>query len=87
MSHMRRDKLLNMEPSPLHACQPITLQEAERRIIREGEDSFVLSQEDEETSDLQATIQRNTEETSHHQGIISTEGIDGFTLHFPVFSY
>ena len=69
-------------------CEPVTSQEAERRMLREGETVFALSQEDEATSDLPSSAHKltlntvaNTEtsrnlaaEISPQSGITSLEG-------------
>ena len=66
-------------------CQPLTIQEAERRIFQEGETSFALLQEDEvitahlasplNTAPINNRIaQINTEEKGPHLGSSSTEG-------------
>ena len=70
-------------------CQPLNVQEAERRILSEGEETFSLSQGDKESSHPQDTIRTRTlsivssnsptiaqEETKtlgHHLGNTSTE--------------
>ena len=49
-SHIH-DKLLNTELSLPNICEPLTIQEAEMRIILDGEAAYSLSQGDEATSD------------------------------------
>ena len=44
---MQRNKLFNTEISLPNVCQPLTLQEAERKIVLEGEAAFARSQEGE----------------------------------------
>ena len=43
---LTRNKLLKLESPLPNVCQPLTMQEAERRILQEGEALFALSQED-----------------------------------------
>ena len=82
------NKLLVVELSPLHPCQPLTLQEAAKKILSKGKDCFLQSQEDKATSAPQAsthnltlnkvlniaTDQRSSAETNPHLRITSTEG-------------
>ena len=102
ITYSQRNKLLNTEiPLPPDVCQPLTLQEAERRIVQEGETAFALSQEGEQPRILPVPIpaithnkvvlfrnnEINTEETSRHLRNTSTEGL-GVSHHpFLVFSY
>ena len=102
ITYSQRNKLLNTEiPLPPDVCQPLTLQEAERRIVQEGETAFALSQEGEQPRILQGPTpaithnkivlfrnnEINTEETSRHLRNTSTEGL-GVSHHpFLVFSY
>ena len=50
VTYSQRDKLLNTETPLPNVCEPLTIQEAETRIILEGETAYSLSQGDEETS-------------------------------------
>ena len=50
VTYSQRNKLLNTELPLPDVCQPLTCQEAERRIMLEGEETFSLSQGDEATS-------------------------------------
>ena len=50
VTYSQRDKLLNTELPLPNVCEPLTIQEAETRIILEGETAYSLSQGDEETS-------------------------------------
>jgi len=64
VTYSQRDKLLNTETPPPNVCEPLTIQEAETRIILEGETAYSLSQGDEETSNhldsnLHTSISRN----------------------------
>ena len=57
ITYSQRNKLLNTEiPLPPDVCQPLTLQEAERRIVQEGETAFALSQEGEQHRILPAQL-------------------------------
>jgi len=47
VTYSQRNKLLNTEISLPNVCQPLTLQEAERKIVQEGEAAFAFSQEGE----------------------------------------
>ena len=85
---MQRNELLNSKISTPAVCESLTLQEAETRIIREGEEIFNLSQEEEVASladprtstlnvNLNTTNQRiskDTGKTGLQPGITSTEG-------------
>ena len=51
-TYSQQDKLLNTELPLPNVCQALTIQEAERRIVMEGEAVFSLSQENEEISSL-----------------------------------
>ena len=44
VTYSQRNKLLNTELPLPNVCQPLTVQEAERRILPEGEETFSLSQ-------------------------------------------
>ena len=81
ITYAQRNKLLKKEPSPLHPCQPLSLQEAERRIITVGEELFTQSQEDGGTS---VSIQEDSTmgKTGLQAGITSTEGTDGLLSSF-----
>ena len=46
VTYSQRNKLLKLESPLPNVCQPLTMQEAERRILQEGEALFALSQED-----------------------------------------
>ena len=100
-TYSQRNKLLNTEmPLPV-VCQPLTLQEAERRIVQEGETAFALSQEGEQPHILQVPTpaithnkvvlfrnnEINMEETSRHLMNTSTEGLGVYHHLFLVFSY
>ena len=66
---LQRNKLLKTELPLPNVCQPLTIQEAERRIFQEGEASFALSQQDEEisvplASPLNATLTNNNSKTA-----------------------
>ena len=88
IKYAQRNELLKKDAPFSNICEPITLQEAERRILREGETAFALSQEDEATSvpptathnptlstvHSNATNQRNMVETRSHLRITSPEG-------------
>ena len=80
-------ELLNSKISTPTVCDSLTLQEAETRIIREGEEIFNLSQEEEvasladprtitlSTTNLRINKdQTNTKTTGLRPGITSTEG-------------
>ena len=56
----QRNKLLNSEISLPTVCQPLTKQEAERRIAQEGEETFAHSQGAEETSPELPVLALNT---------------------------
>ena len=89
VTYSQRNKLLNTQLPLPNVRQPLTIQEAERRILLEGEETFSLSQGDEETSHPQDTIRTRTlnivssnsptiaqEETKtlgHHLGNASTK--------------
>ena len=47
VTYSQRNELLNSKVSSPIVCESLTLQEAETRIIREGEEIFNLSQEEE----------------------------------------
>ena len=51
VTYSQRDKLLNTELPLPNVCEPLTIQEAETRIILDGEAAYSLSQGDEATSD------------------------------------
>ena len=87
VTYSQRNKLLNTELSFPNVCQPLTIQEAERRIVMEGEAVFSLSQENEEISSLRDSIlnsttnnnsnssaQEDTRNQGHHLRVVSTEG-------------
>ena len=46
VTYSQRNKLLKIESPLPNVCQLLTMQEAERRILQEGEALFALSQED-----------------------------------------
>ena len=50
VTYSQRNELLNSKVSSPIVCESLTLQEAEMRIIREGEEIFNLSQEEEALS-------------------------------------
>ena len=50
VTYAQRNELLNSKISTPTVCDSLTLQEAETRIIREGEEIFNLSQEEEVAS-------------------------------------
>ena len=56
VTYSQRNKLLKIEFSLSNACQPITLQEAEKRIVLEGETAFALLQEGEVSHILPALL-------------------------------
>ena len=90
VTYSQRNKLLNSKMSIPIVCDSLTLQETEMRIIREGEEIFNLSQEEEvvsladpRTSAHNTTNQinlfnnkdpTNTGITGLRPGITSTEG-------------
>ena len=88
ITYAQRNELLNSKISTPTVCDSLTLQEAETRIIREGEEIFNLSQEAEVASladpitltlntNLNTTNQRinkDTGKTCLRPGITSTEG-------------
>ena len=87
VTYSLRNKLLKLESPLPNVCQPLTMQEAERRILQEGEAMFALSQEDGVTfAHLASTlntaqtqtcsIPKNMAGTSFHQEISSTEGLN-----------
>ena len=82
---------VKMEPSPLHPYQPLTLQQAERRIITVGEDLFIFNPKGTGKLPLQPTkTLRSLEGTSHQTGIASTllvEIVDFFQLFFTYCNY
>ena len=93
VTYSQRNKLLNTELSFPNVCQPLTIQEAERRIVMEGEAAFSLSQGDVEISSLHDSTlnsttannnsnnnsaQGNTRNQGHHLGVVSTEGSNTF---------
>ena len=94
VTYLQRNKLLNTVLPLPNVCQPLTIQEEERRILLEGEETFSLSQGDEETSHPQDTIRTRTLNTvssnsptiaqgetktpGHHLGTASTEGSNTF---------
>ena len=93
VTYLQRNKLLNTELPLPNVCQPLTTQEAERRIVLEGEAIFNLSQGDEETSSPPAsilntshsatnnnstTVQESTRNPGRHLGTTSTEGSSTF---------
>ena len=49
ITYAQRNELLNKEKLFSNNCEPVTYQEAERRLLREGEQLFAQSQGDEET--------------------------------------
>ena len=49
ITYAQRNELLNKEKLISNNCEPVTYQEAERRLLREGELLFAQSQGDEET--------------------------------------
>jgi len=49
ITYAQRNELLNKEKLFSNNCEPVTYQEAERRLLREGELLFAQSQGDEET--------------------------------------
>ena len=69
----QRNKLLKLEPSPVHYWQPLTFQQAERTISM-GEDHFCQSQEEEATSEM-GHLDKTLEATGHQMGIILPKGI------------
>ena len=50
VTYSQRDKLLNTELPLPNVCEPLTIQEAERRILLDGEAAYSLSQGDEGTT-------------------------------------
>ena len=88
VTYAQRNELLNSKISTPAVCESLTLQEAETRIIREGEEIFNLSQEvevaslaDPRTSTLNANlsttnqrISKDTGKTGLQPGITSTKG-------------
>ena len=93
-TYSQRNKLLDTVLPLPNVCQPLTVQEAERRILPEGEETFSLSQGDKESSHPQDTIrtrtlnivssnsptiaQEKTKTPGHHLGTASTEGSNTF---------
>jgi hypothetical protein len=49
ITYAQRNKLLNKEKCFSNDCEPVTYQEAEKKLLREGEQLFAQSQGDEET--------------------------------------
>ena len=88
VTYAQSNELLNSKISTSIVCDSLTLQEAETRIIREGEEIFNLSQEvevaslaDPRTSTLNTNlsttnrrISKDTGKTGLRPGITSTEG-------------
>ena len=88
VTYSQRNKLLNSNTSLPIVCDSLTLQEAELKIIQEGEETFNLSQgvealslADPKTSTNNAinlfysnTDQTHTETTGLQPGITSTKG-------------
>ena len=89
VTYAQRNELLNSKISTPTVCDSLTLQEAETRIIRGGEEIFNLSQEEEvasltnprtltlSTTNLRSSNnkdQTNTGTTGLQPGITSTEG-------------
>ena len=60
ITYAQRNELLKTEAAFSNICKPITFQEAERRILRDGEIAFALSQEDEATSVVLASTRNPT---------------------------
>ena len=86
-SYAQRNELLKTEAAFSNICEPITFQEAERRILRDGEATFALSQEDKATTAPPAstrnptlntvskeTSPNHTADTSPQIGITSPQG-------------
>ena len=46
ITYVQRNKLLNTKTLLPNICEPVTYQEAERRLLLEGEERFAQSQED-----------------------------------------
>ena len=90
ITYAQRNELLKTDTPFSNICEPITFQEAEKRIVQDGEAAFALSQEedtDEATSvPLAPTLNNNTSfnnnatnrgsmvETGLHLRITSLEG-------------
>jgi len=98
VTYSQRNKLLKIESPLPNVCQPLTMQEAERRILQEGEAMFALSKEDGVTfahpaSTLNAvqtqtcSMPKNTAGASFHQGISSTEGLNSLPASCSTISY
>ena len=60
VTYSQRNKLLNSELPLPTVCQSLTIQEAGRRIVQDGEETFARSQEDEETSPAPLALALNT---------------------------
>ena len=92
VTYSQRNKLLKLESPLPNVCQPLTMQEAERRILQEGEAMFSLSKQDG-ASTLNAvqtqtcSMPKNTAGASFHQGISSTEGLNSLPASCSTISY
>ena len=95
ITYAQRNKLLNKEKFFSNDCEPVTYQEAEKKLLREGEQLFAQSQGDEATTVLQAShlatpnsvqdkdrsIQDTAEDINFRSGITSLEGWNLARLH------
>ena len=95
ITYAQRNKLLNKEELFSNDCEPVTYQEAEKRLLREGEQLFAQSQGDEVTtvpltSHLATpsralvgdkSIQDIAEDTNFRSGITLLEGWNSACLH------
>ena len=92
VTYSQRNKLLKIESPLPNVCQPLTIQEAERRILQEGVAMLALSKEDG-ASTLTAvqtqtcSMPKNTAGASFHQGISSTEGLNSLPASCSTISY
>ena len=95
ITYAQRNKLLNKEKFFSNDCKPVTYQEAEKKLLREGEQLFAQSKGDEATTvprashpaiprrsrDRDRSIQDTTEDTNFRSGITSLEGWNLACLH------
>ena len=95
ITYAQRNKLLNKDKFFSNDCEPVTYQEAEKKLLREGEQLFAQSQGDEATTVPQAShpatpsrsqdrdrsIQDTAEDTNFRSGITSLEGWNLARLH------
>ena len=87
ITYAQRNKLLKTEVLFSNICEPVTYQEAERRMLLEGEQIFAQSQGDEATSvptasrpTILSTIQRTgTDKETNRQNTEATNFQSGIT--------